>query len=70
MRIVFECDDTPENRRSAQRLFDNIEERGNLPVTRSLGGPPDDNGTFDEGAVYEMQKVNTEIWVFSMRIEP
>lgn len=70
MRIVFECDDTPENRRSAQRLFDNIEERGNLPVTRSLGGPPDDNGAFDEGAVYEMQKVNTEIWVFSMRIEP
>jgi hypothetical protein len=70
MRIVFECDDTPENRRSASRLFDNVMERGNLPVTRSLGGKPDENGQFGEGGdVYEMQKVNSEINVFTMRIE-
>lgn len=58
MKIVIICEDTRSNRISAERLFVNIKERGNLPITRSL----DD--------AYEMGKVSREIDVAAMYIEP
>lgn len=59
LRIVFECEDTPNNRRLAVRLFDNvIGRRGELPVTRSLEDP------------WEMGKVIDCIDVTTMSVDP
>lgn len=38
LRIVFECDDTPNNRRPAALLFDNVRERMANPDLATVTG--------------------------------